>query len=249
VVSIFIIFGITQEALVATFDHTKFEQILNMHVDDKGLIDYNGISNEPYFQEYIESLKTSKVEKMSKNGQLAFWLNAYNAVTIDKVIRWRPKRSVRETLIPGVWTSKKFFTSREHEVVGKRMSPDDIEHEILRKKFNDPRIHFAIVCASSSCPPQPRFAYTEQTVQDRLEEVTKKYMNSQRGARIDYDENTLYMSKIFEWFVDDFNTHSGSVLNFIKPYLNEEVLLFLGRNPKISYLHYDWALNAKEPLK
>jgi hypothetical protein len=91
---------------------------------------------------YIESLKTADLVEIPKNGQLSFWLNAYNAVTIDKVIKWKPKKSVRETLIPGLWTSTKFFTSREHEVAGKRMSPDDIEHEILRVKFNDPKISY-----------------------------------------------------------------------------------------------------------
>jgi len=248
-ISIFIIFGITQGAIAANFDHSIFDQVLKDHVDDKGLIDYNGISNESGFRAYIESLKTADLVEMPKNGQLSFWLNAYNAVTIDKVIKWKPKKSVRETLIPGLWTSTKFFTSREHEVAGKRMSPDDIEHEILRKKFNEPRIHFAVVCASSSCPPQPRFAYTEKNVQEMLEEETRKYMNSQRGTRIDYAENTLYLSKIYDWFADDFIAHSGSVFNFIKPYLSKESLLFLERKPKISYLQYDWALNAKEPIK
>jgi hypothetical protein len=248
-IAIYIIFGITQVAIAATFDHSIFDQVLKDHVDDKGLIDYNSISNEAGFRVYIESLKTADLVEIPKNGQLAFWLNAYNAITIDKVIKWKPKKSVRETLIPGLWTSTKFFTSREHEVAGKRMSPDDIEHEILRVKFNDPRIHFAIVCASSSCPPQSRFAYTEKNVQAMLEEETRKYINSQRGTRIDYDKNTLYLSKIFDWFADDFIAHSGSVLNFIKPYLSKEALLFLERKPKISDLHYDWTLNAKEPLK
>ena len=197
----------------------------------------------------MESLKTAQTDSMSRNGQLAFWINAYNAVTIDKVIKWKPKKSVRETFVPGVWTGTKFFTTREHTVAGKSLSQDDIEHEILRKQFKDPRIHFAIICASSGCPLLPRFAYTEENVQTMLEEETRKYINSERGTQIDSAENTLYLSKLFDWFAGDFEYKSGSVQSFIKPYLGEKALAFVEKNPKIKYLPYDWALNAQEPLK
>ena len=245
-----IIFFLTIAPLASAtaFDYSKFDQVLKAYVDDQGLVDYNAMAKDPRFQDTIESLKSVNTEKMTPNAQLAFWINAYNAVTLDKVIRWKPKKSVRETLIPGVWTSTKFFTSREHLVAGRQMSPDDIEHEILRKQFKDPRIHFAIVCASSSCPPLARFAFTAENVQRQLEAETRKYINSSRGVRIDRAENTLYLSKLFDWFDSDFENKSGSVLAFIKPYLDEAAMAFLDRKPKISYIHYDWALNAKTPL-
>ena len=233
----------------ATFDHSKFDQALKKYVDDKGLVDYNSIAKDSGFSEYVQSLQTARVEELSRDGQLAFWINAYNAVTIDKVIKKKPKKSVRETFVPGVWTGTKFFTSRKHIVAGKRLSQDDIEHEILRKQFNDPRIHFAIICASMGCPQLPRIAYTEENVQTRLEEETRKYLNSPRGTRIDRAENTLHVSKLFDWFGSDFINKSGSVLAFMQPYLHEEVRLFLERDPMISYLEYDWALNAKALLK
>jgi len=232
-----------------TFDHSKFDQALKKYVDDKGLVDYNSIAKDSGFSEYVQSLQTARVEELSRDGQLAFWINGYNAVTIDKVIKKKPKKSVRETFIPGVWTATKFFTSREHIVAGKRLSQDDIEHEILRKQFKDPRIHFAIICASMGCPPLPRIAYTEENVQTRLEEETQKYLNSQRGTRIDRAENTLHMSKLFDWFATDFIQKSGSTLAFMQPYLHEEVRIFLERDPMISYLEYNWALNAQAPLK
>ena len=233
----------------ATFDHSKFDQALKKYVDDKGLVDYNSIAKDSGFSEYVQSLQTARVEELSRDGQLAFWINAYNAVTIDKVIKKKPKKSVRETFVPGVWTGTKFFTSREHIVAGKRLSQDDIEHEILRKQFKDPRIHFAIICASMGCPPLPRIAYTEENVQTRLEEETQKYLNSPRGTRIDRAENTLHMSKLFDWFATDFIQKSGSTLAFMQPYLHEEVRIFLERDPMISYLEYNWALNAQAPLK
>ena len=236
----------TASAMV--FDHSPLDQILKAYVDDEGLVDYKAIARDPRFHNYMDRLKTAGIDEMTTDGRLAFWINAYNAVTIDKVIRWKPKKSVRETAIRGLWTSTKFFTSRENMVAGKQMSQDDIEHEILRKQFNDPRIHFAIVCASYSCPKLARYAFSEEHVQRQLEEETRKYINSDRGTRIDYAENTLYLSKIFDWFAGDFESKSGSVLAFIRPYLKEDAMRFLARGPKIEYLHYNWALNARKPL-
>jgi len=247
VLSIMVIFSGVQGA--HPFDHTAFDVILKQYVDDKGLIDYNGIAKDRRFPDYMKSLESAKVEELSPDGQLAFWINAYNAVTIDKVIKKKPKKSVRETFVPGVWTSTKFFTTREHIVAGRRVSQDDIEHEILRKRFKDPRIHFAIVCASLGCPPLARIAYTEENVQTRLEEETRKYLNSERGIRIDHAENTIYLSKIFDWFGDDFVEKSGSAIDFIKPYLREEDAPFLDRRPRVDFLDYNWALNAKKPLR
>jgi len=241
--------GNKQAALAADFDHSKFDQILKTYVDTQGRVDYNGIAADKTFFEYMKSLETAKADALSRDGQLAFWINAYNAVTIDKVIKWKPKKSVRETFVPGVWTGTKFFTSRQHTVAAQRLSQDDIEHEILRKKFQDPRIHFAIICASLGCPPLPQYAYTAENVQVRLEEETRMYVHSKRGLQIDYVENTMMLSKLFDWFAADFEAKSGSVTNFIKPYCDEKAMAFLDRMPKRSYISYDWALNAKEPLK
>lgn len=245
--SVAVIISIAQG--VCAFDHGKLDQILKAYVDENGLVDYNAIAEDQRFSEYMKSLESAKLEELSRDGQLAFWINAYNAVTIDKVIRKKPKESVRETFVPGVWTSTKFFKTREHRVAGKRMSQDDMEHEILRKEFEDPRIHFAVICASLGCPRLPRTAYTEGNVQTLLDEVTRAYLNSERGVRIDKAENTVYLSKIFDWFGDDFVEESGSVLRFIRPYLDEEGVQFLDRNPDVAFLDYNWALNAKEPLK
>jgi hypothetical protein len=247
--SILLVAGLYGPGSTAGFDHSIFDQVLKTYVNNQGLVDYNGIAGDQSFKIYMETLKSAQPDAMSRDGQLAFWINAYNAVTIAKVIEWKPKKSVRETFVPGVWTGTKFFTTREHTVAGRDLSQDDIENEILRKQFKDPRIHFAIICASSGCPLLPRFAYTEENVQTMLEEETRKYINSERGTKIDSAENTLYLSKLFDWFAGDFEYKSGSVLNFIKPYLGQKALAFVEKNPKIKYLPYDWALNAQAPVK
>jgi hypothetical protein len=248
ILSIPIMFWAVQVVSSASFDHSQFDLILKQYVDEEGLVNYNGIGQDRRFSEYMKSLESAKVEELSRDGQLAFWINAYNAVTIDKVTKKKPKESVRETFIPGVWTSTKFFRSREHTVGNRRLSQDDIE-EILRKEFKDPRIHFTIICASSSCPKLPRIAYTEGNAGARLEEETKKYLNSERGIRVDRAGNILYLSRIFDWFEEDFVEKSDSVTNFIRPYLRREVLSFLERKPKMKFLGYNWALNAQKPLK
>jgi hypothetical protein len=158
--------------------------------------------------------------------------SANNNQKLVRIQKWKPKRSVRETFIPGVWKSTKFFTSRDNIVAGCKLSQDAIENDILRKKFKDPRIHFAIICASLGAPPLPRFAYTGENVQAKLDEQTRKYINSPQGTRIDRPENTLYLYKLFDWYADDFKAKSGSVMNFIKPYLAPEALEFLKQNPK-----------------
>ena len=95
----------------------------------------------------------------------------------------------------------------------------------------------------------PQIAYTAENVQARLEEETGMYLHSDRGLQIDYVENTMMLSKLFDWFAGDFESKSGSVINYIKPYLDEKAMAFLDRMPKKSYITYNWALNAKEPLK
>ena len=248
VIFIFLAFGYTG-AQTADFDHSDFDRILQTFVDHIGLVDYRGIAEGRLFKNYITALETADIKTLSGDARLAFWINAYNAVTIDKVIRWKPKKSVRETFIPGIWTSKKFFKTREHTVAGQRLSLDNIEHDILRKQFKEPRIHFAVICASRSCPPLPRFAYTEENVQTALEEETRKYINSNRGIRIDTAGNRLHISRIFEWFPDDFTAQSSSVIGFLERHLEREGLDYLKGEPEIMYLPYDWALNAQDPLR
>ena len=187
--------GHQQTSHAADFDHSKFDKILKAYVDPEGRVDYNGIAVDDTFHEYITSLKNAKADSLSRDGQFAFWINAYNAVTIDKVIKWKPKKSVRETFVPGVWTGTKFFTSRQHTVAGQSLSQDDIEHEILRKRFKDPRIHFALNCASHSCPPIR--IYTPGIINSQLDLAAKNFINNE--TIVDMQTGIVNTSKIFQW--------------------------------------------------
>ena len=245
-----LLFSWLSQAEASDFDHSLLDRILNAYVDPQGLVDYNGIAQDARFARYVQSLNTADLQKLPSDAQLAFWINAYNVVMIDKVLKKKPKESVLETFIPKLWISTRIFKTREHEVVGREVSLEDIEHGILRKQFKEPRIHFAIVCASMGCPPLSRIAYTEQNVQALLHEQTLKYIQSPRGSRIDREKNRLYLSNIFSWFEEDFVEKAGSVDSFISSYLDEEGLSFLKeRKPQIEFLDYDWSLNAKEPIR
>ena len=235
-------------AMAASFDHSAYEAVLKQHVDEAGLVDYNGLAKDERFHGYISTLKGADPSQLSRDGQMAFWINAYNALTLFHVMDTKPSKSVRETGIPGLWTSTAFFRDKL-PVAGKRMSLDEIEKAILKPEFQDPRIHFALVCASRGCPPLPRFAYTEENVQGKLEDETRKYLNSPRGTRIDLKENVLYVSKLFDWYREDFVRKSGSIEDFIRLYLEQDAATFLDLKPKLDFLPYDWSLNAQTPLE
>jgi len=244
-----LITGTFPAALAMDVDHSAFERILRQYVNGDGLVDYRGIERSAGFKAYLADLEASDVGNLSGTGRLAFWINAYNAITIDKVIKWKPEKSVRETFLPGVWTGTRFFKTREHVIAGKRLSQDDIEHRILRKAFPDPRIHFALICASKGCPSLPRFAYTAENVMSALDSVTREYIASAKGIRFDPAGEKLHVSKIFKWYRDDFIAHSGSIAGFLAPYLDGSAAAQLKRGIGIAYLPYDWSLNAQEPLR
>ncbi len=232
----------------ATFDYSGFDAVLKQHVNEAGLVDYSGLAKDQRFQGYVATLKNADPSQLSRDGQMAFWINAYNALTLFHVMETKPSKSVRETSIPGLWTSTAFFRDKL-PVAGKRMSLDDIESTILRPQFDDPRVHFALVCASRGCPPLPRFAYREENVQGKLEEETRQYLNSPRGTRIDRERNVLYVSKLFDWYREDFIRKSGSIEGFLRLYLEQDGVTFLDLKPKLDFLPYDWSLNAQAPLE
>ena len=239
--------------IMATPSHYLFTALLSEHIfEDR--VNYRQLCNDGRFLYYIEQLSETDPEKLVRpEEKLAFWINAYNAYTLKIVCEHYPIKSINNLHFGwvkiGSLLNKTVWDRNFILINNKKMTLNQIEHEILRKKFQDPRIHFAIICASSGCPLLPKFAYTGENVQMKLEEETRKYLNSERGIRIDYVENTLQISKLFDWFAGDFESKSGSAINFIKPYLNDEGMAFLDRKPRISYISYNWALNAKEPIK
>lgn len=253
------------------FDHSheELDHLLKKYVKN-GLVNYRGILAESdAFYRYVTSLgavSQPTVNMWSREQQMAYWINAYNAFTIQAIIERYPIKSrsligiffPRNSIlqISGIWSRLTFNAGGQHLTIGQ------IEHDILRKRFIDPRIHFAIVCAAGSCPVLRSEAYRFDVLERQLHEQAIQFVNDpNRGARWDADKKRLYVSKIFKWFKEDFNpntltfgssnqphTTSDAVLDFISIYLRNESFakaLAENRDIRLSYLAYDWRLNEQ----
>ncbi len=177
---------------------------------------------------------------------MALWINAYNAFTIKLILDRYPEiKSIKD--IPRRWKLKRWL------VGDRRYSLDEIEHEILRKRFEEPRIHFAIVCASISCPDLASEAYVGDRVEAQLDRATRRFLaNPDKGFRTGFrrpesrERPEVHISSIFKWFKKDFE-RDGSVLDFIGPYISAPERTFVaehGDRLKVRHLDYDWALNG-----
>jgi hypothetical protein len=222
--------------------HELWTELLKKHVNEQGMVDYEGfVRDRQQLQQYLNQLSNTPPDPDTwpEEEQLAYWINAYNAFTVQLIADNYPLESIEElhpTLniptINTVW-HKKFF-----EIGGQESSLDEIEHQILRKQFEEPRIHFAIVCASYSCPPLRREAYTARALDSQLEEQAVRFINDPKRNKL--QGKRAQLSKIFQWFEGDF-TKNGSLLAFLNRYAKKE----LQPAAEISYLEYDWKLNKQ----
>jgi hypothetical protein len=223
------------------FDHSHqvYDTILKKYVLN-GKVDYKSLKNENNLKQYLDSISAvsiSEYNSYSKEQKLAFLINAYNAFTIQLILDNYPIKSIRNIgILPLAPWKKEFF-----KLLGEERSLGWIEHEKLRKDFEEPRIHFAIVCASIGCPPLISEAYTPEKLESQFQTIKNNFLNDTSKNRYDVESNTLYLSSIFDWFKEDF-TKKSSLVDFIQPSLKEKI----GINPKIKYTYYDWNLNEKK---
>jgi len=219
-------------APAAAFDHSDWEAVLRLRVNDLGEFDYRGLADDrERFDSYLARLaKTSPASDPDlfplKAEQIAYWVNAYNALTVEGVLRAYPLRSVRKL--------DSFFKQRVFSVGGAVVSLDDIEHETLRKQFAEPRIHFALVCASVSCPRLAPFAFTGPKLEEQLDARARLFVSERRNVLAD---GGVRLSKIFDWFQEDFAV-SGGVVAFIQGHGGPDLT-----GKKLRYRAYDWSLN------
>ena len=233
-----------QPAEGTVFSHDLFDQVLQEHVDENGRVNYTKLKANPEkLEAYLDLLAVAKPTKWSYNEQLTFWINAYNAIVIKGVIDHYPTTSVRRVKL-----FRGFFYRLKFQVAGKTYTPNQIEHGILREEFPDPRVHFAIVCASFSCPPIGNRAFSAETIEERLETLTFNFISNPEQVRIDRTKRRLYLSKIFKWYDDDFKEGYEGVTDFLADYLPPEDAEFLeSADVEFQYLNYDWTLNDQKP--
>jgi len=223
----------------AAVDHTPWTTLLARYVDDDGRVAYRDLQtrDRAAFDGYLMTLAQAQVEGMSEAEEKAFWINAYNAMIVNGVLQGYTAESLLGR--------KRFFSWYSLPVAGEERSADDIEHKILRKKFHDPRIHFAIVCASTSCPKLRREAYVAERLDQQLDEAARTFINDPTRNRIDSQQVAL--SQIFQWFADDFVNSAGSVVGFVQRFVaDDKKSMLTAKKDNLQYLEYDWTLNAQE---
>ena len=227
----------------APFSHDLFNQVLQKHVDKKGQVNYTQLKANPEkLEKYLDMLAVAKPTELSYNAQLAFWVNAYNALVIKGVIDHYPTTSVRKVK----WFGG-FFSRLKFQVAGKTYTLNQIEHGIIRTEFVDPRIHFVLVCASASCPPLENRAFSAEDIEERLETATINFVQNPEQVRIDRAKRRVYLSKIFKWYDDDFREGYDGVADFLADYLPPEDADFvLAADIKFHHLDYDWTLNDQK---
>ncbi|MAZ48015.1 MAG: hypothetical protein CME65_05595 [Halobacteriovoraceae bacterium] len=231
-------FTLVFSASVYGFDHShsKWNQILGKYTEKANgqvLFNYKSLKNndvklKAYLAE-LENITSDEFSEFSEYEKLAFWINAYNAFTVQLIIKNYPVESIKDTgsLFSSPW-SKEFI-----KLLGKKMNLDDIEHGTIRENFKEARIHFAVNCASMGCPSLFQQAFVATKLDEQLEESTKYFLSNRKKNFI--RKNTYHLSKIFDWYGDDFKKYHGSVKKFVEKYL--------GKAEDIEFLDYDWSLN------
>ncbi len=220
--------------------HEAWNQLLKAYVSPTGIVNYKGfVKDKAKLDAYLKTISENAPDRKtwSKNEQLAYWINAYNAYTVKLIADNYPVKSIRDLgpalkipLIKDVWHYK-FF-----KIGGQESSLDEIEHSILRKEFSEPRIHFAINCASVSCPPLLNEAFVASKIDAQLERVAKTFVNDKSRNKI--SPNAIEISSIFSWFKGDF-TNNGSLIDFLNKYSTVKI----NKTATISHLDYNWNLN------
>jgi hypothetical protein len=213
-----------------------------------GVVDYTGLrtADRAAFDAVLRTFegvcKTSH-DGFTTDQKLAFWINVYNAYTVELILRNWPLESIRQIgVLPGAAFRERFIPSNLRG--DGLISLNDIEHEVLRKDFNEPRIHFAIVCASVSCPALRAEAYRGDRIARQLADAARLFLADETKNRYDAATKTLRLSAIFNWFGEDFDKHAGGVRSFVGAH-GPPGLAGAAADPVIEHLDYDWSLNGR----
>ena len=225
--------------------HDKFDVLLKKHVKD-GVVSYKGFAeDQAQLKAYLDLLAATDPAKLNKNQRLTYWINAYNAFTIQLML---DNKSIIKEGIKDIPSSKRWKRDDWKVGGGKTISLDAIEHKILRVEYNEPRIHFAIVCASYSCPDLRAGAFTTDKIDSQLDEQAKLFFkDSTKGYKLDKAKKTIHLSKLLSWFDEDFGRNDKAVIERIIPWLPEADQEWVKANSDdvdIDYYSYSWKLNG-----
>ncbi|MBW7995904.1 MAG: DUF547 domain-containing protein [Candidatus Glassbacteria bacterium] len=262
---ILILFFLTvTPALAQEFNHRhlQYDRLSGNYVQS-GMVDYSGLKTDSRaLDQYLDGLAQvaeTRFNSWSESQQLAFLINLYNAATLGLILENYPVKSIKDIggFFKGPWGQPVV------SLFGGTITLNTLEHEIVRKKYDEPRIHLALVCAAKGCPPLRSEAYTDQKLNMQLDDQAKQFFGNPLKFRIDRRKNVVYLSPIFKWYGEDFigkytpevgfgglDADDRAVVNFSSRYLGKEDRKYLiGGGYKVKYLDYDWSINEREGVR
>jgi len=250
--SVLLIITIIGSHSAFAYDHSykSYNEILKQVVVVKGhqsFVDYTKLNSDTSslddFIQGIEYIGKTEFDAWSREQQMAFLINAYNALTIKLVLTQYPVDSIKDYggfIVNSPW-HRNFFT-----LFGKDATLNIIEHELLRKVYKEPRLHFVLVCASRSCPPLINEAYVANKLEQQFTDATTNFLRDTERNRFNAANDKLELSKVFKWYKKDFISSAGSVNAYVAPLMTDDAALrtlIANKETKIKFLEYDWSLN------
>jgi hypothetical protein len=234
--------------------HAAFDALLKRYVlvqpDGVNRVDYakwkGSAADAKALDDYIVALSRVEPSRLQRNEAFAYWANLYNAITLKVVIERYPVKSIRDIKSDGLFDPKAYigpWRTKRVTVEGRQLSLDDIEHEIMRPTFKDPRVHYAVNCASFGCPNLLPKAWLSATLESDLDAAARDFVNHSRGAAV-LPGNKLRVSSIYKWFREDFGNTDAGVIAHLKKYARPELARQLEQVTSVAEDHYDWSLNG-----
>jgi hypothetical protein len=249
------------------FSHAELDRVQSRFVDDRGLVDYEGLAKDPAeLERYYLALETYSPDSHPElfpttEDALAYWINAYNGAVLSVVLAYYPIASVTDVAAPfplGLVSDKLgFFVLQTITLGGKETNLYALENGVIRDRYREPRVHFALNCASRGCPHLPREAFEGARLDLQLDRETRRFFAEQRNLRIDHDERVVYLSSILDWYDDDFidwmeerrPERPTTLLEYASLYVSAERVAELARarDYEVRFVPYDWSLNDQVP--
>ncbi|MHC5063722.1 MAG: DUF547 domain-containing protein [Planctomycetota bacterium] len=225
------------------FDHSQFDRVLEARVSDAGLVDYAKLSEETGdLDAYIASLGDVDFQALSRDAKLALLINAYNAFTLRLILDHWPLGSIRDIPSADRWEARRW------QVGDLLLSLEDIENDYLRARFREPRIHFAINCASIGCPPLRKEAYRDDRIESQLQDQSLRMHRDPRWFMLDPAGETASLTRIYLWYGGDFEQLAADSLHYAAGFSTELAMRLDAKlSTRVEWLDYDWAINARKP--
>lgn len=224
------------------FDHSEYRNLLEKYVDDNGNVDYIGLKkNEDVLDSYINKLADAPYKELARYEQLALLINAYNAYTLKLILQNPRIRSIKDIPADRRWEDKRWVIS------GEKINLLNLEHKKIRDVFDEPRIHFALVCASKGCPKLRKEPYTGSELNQQLNDQAIEFFSQENNFELNNEKNIVYLSEILDWYKFDFAENEKGVVLYSTRYIDEKESNYINKNINtinIKYIPYDWKLNG-----